>query len=131
MLESASQADGHAEVLEHYVAMPTRMLAEEHLGRLASQNMLATAYQADGQVKKPGARRRGGHKGAWRQPPFPTYIAGEIFVIHTSEMVQWLACGRASYCPTKVNEGDFYPRGFFLLLYLEVAYMDRKGPHGR
>jgi len=84
MLESASQADGHAEVLEHYVAMPTRMLAEEHLGRLASQNILATAYQADGQVKKPGARRRGGHKGAWRQPPFPTYIAGEIFVIHTS-----------------------------------------------
>jgi len=66
MLASASQADGHmkksVELLEHVVAMRTRVLSGEHPGRLALQHMLASAYQADRQVKK-ATHRRGGHKG--------------------------------------------------------------------
>jgi hypothetical protein len=39
-------------LLQHVVAVQTRVLTKEHPDRLASQHKLALAYQADGQVKK-------------------------------------------------------------------------------
>jgi hypothetical protein len=38
-------------LLEHVVAIRERMLAEDHPDRLASQAVLASAYQANGKVK--------------------------------------------------------------------------------
>jgi hypothetical protein len=40
------------ELLEYVVTVRTRVLAEEHPDRLASQHQLAMGYEADGQVKK-------------------------------------------------------------------------------
>jgi hypothetical protein len=39
-------------LLLYVVAVSERVLAEEHPDRLASQHVLAMAYQADGQIKK-------------------------------------------------------------------------------
>jgi tetratricopeptide (TPR) repeat protein len=39
-------------LLERVVAMRAEVLAEDHPDRLASQHVLATVYQANGQVKE-------------------------------------------------------------------------------
>jgi hypothetical protein len=39
------------EIMEHVVAVNKKVLVEEHPSQLASQHMLAIAYQVDGQVR--------------------------------------------------------------------------------